>query len=206
MTYTVIPDAATLDTFTEAMFETYWRQNLNAGVLRPIAETTLTATATTIDFQNLSLAAYRQIFVMLHGRGTTAAATTNVGLRFNGSTTSGDYETAYWTTNATTKATLLTAPDTRVKGITIPAASAPTSVFGLHMYWITQPAGDGSGWPTHVSYIGSSKYAHATGSQYCGFGASSWMDGSPITRITAVLDTGDFAIGSRVLIAGEADV
>lgn len=84
--FKTVPDRAVGAPFTEQMWDEYIRDNLNMGVVRPIAETILGADTATIDFTSIA-ADHMHLLLVVHARTTAAATSGDMLVRFNNDAT-----------------------------------------------------------------------------------------------------------------------
>jgi hypothetical protein len=95
MPFTLVPDVAVGASFTEAMWDTYIKGNLNDGLARPVGHTQLGSAAATVTFSSLP-GTMGGLLGIWSARSDLVALTTTVMLRFNGdSGTTYDYQRAY---------------------------------------------------------------------------------------------------------------
>lgn len=102
MTYTVVPDVDAGASFTEAMWDTYIKDNLNAGLARPLAHTQLGAPAASLTLSSIP-GTFGSLLCAWSARSDFAGNNHAMGLRFNASGGTGyDYQRVF--TQATTGA------------------------------------------------------------------------------------------------------
>lgn len=105
MAFTTVPDKASGDPFTEAMWDTYVRENINAGGWTPVAETLLAGNATSITFSEIDNSAmlndadWKHLLIMLSARSNSPSGVF-LGIRFNGDAGS-NYDVQYLQTQGT---------------------------------------------------------------------------------------------------------
>lgn len=199
MAYTTVPTKNPGDVFSATpMWQTYLRDNLNKGVVRPIAETTLSVAAASIDFSSIA-ADWSHLMIDFYGRGDAAVTATSCLLRFNADTGANyDYERVYGEGAAVAAAEALAATSLLVVG-RLPGASAPANVFGAGAITV----------PYYAS--ANQKTMHAAGMGKRGVAAGDlgveaisgfWRNVAAITQITLLPASGNFAIGTRATLYG----
>lgn len=199
MPYTVLPSKAVGDVFTsDPMWNTYLRDNLNKGVVRPIAETTLSVAAASIDFTSIA-ADWSHLLLVLYARGDTAATATAARIRFNGDSGANyDYQQLRGS-GASTSASEGLAQTALVVG-SVPAASAGANLFGDCEIWLphyTQAANNKVARSGYGFKIGTASGNVEAGS-YHGF----WRSNAAVTQVTLTPAAGNFAAGTRATLYG----
>jgi len=197
MSFVVVPDKSVGDTFTEAMWDTYIKDNLNKGVIRPIAETTLVASAASIDFTSI---AADWSHLLLVGYLRTDSAFPDLRCRFNGDTGANyDYQriladNASISTAGSAGATAATFSDT------LCGSDAVANVFSPAILWIPHYANA----TNHKSGLGwsSRKTANTSAGMAEALTAIFWRSGAAINQVTVLPNSGNFVSGCRVTLYG----
>src|SRR5688572_24681195 len=82
MGFTTVPDKAGGDVFTEAMWDTYIRDNMNTGMPVILGETSLGASAASITYSGLP-SGWKHLYLAGYSRGDAVATNVAVNVRFN---------------------------------------------------------------------------------------------------------------------------
>lgn len=202
--FTAVPTKTGSDVWTEDMFDTYVRDNLNRGVMRPLGGVVLGAAAPSVTLSNLSTTDYWLMLIILDVRGDAVVASTNWRMRFNGDSGANYYTSRTYARN-TTVSDVASGPDTGLLGLNMPGASAPASVFGQSIVRLAgMPL---SGFFRTAQWSSGSKSVNATNGAYVGMGVGRWTNTTaPLSTITFSPDSGNFAAGSKFHIYGVSDV
>ena len=196
--FSTVPSKIAGDVWTEAMYDTYVRDNLNAGVLRPVGSGVLTADAASISFTGLSSVDLFALVAVVELRSTAVTTSTSWLMRFNGDAGSNYVYTRGWGRNATT--TSAAATDTGIQGLNMPGASSPAGVFGVH---VIQFSGLLVNSQRVSTWVCASKGANASNSAFVGVNAGRWLNTTaPIESITFTPLAGLFATGSKFQLYG----
>lgn len=199
MSFTTVPDKAAGDVFTEAMWDTYLRDNLNSGVLRMLADSTLGAGAANIDFTSIP-ATFAHLILEITARGDTAAASAELWMRLNGDT-GANYDSVY--AQIRHSATLTTTEAIAAAQMNlgqIPAANAPANAFGAARIMLAHYAGTVAH-KQATSQI-AAVLAAVTPAAFLYLGGSRWRNTAAINRVTLLPGAGNFAAGTRVTLYG----
>jgi hypothetical protein len=195
--FVTVPDKALNDLFTEAMWDTYIKDDLNTGVVRPIAEATLTGTAASIDITSIA-ASWSHLFVVLFARSDTAAGNSAPTLRFNGDAGANyDHQSVRGNANAASAAETFAATSARLG--TIPANTAGANLFGGIGILIPHYAGANN--KTFWS-VCAHKQGTATGNLIMDVYSGFWRSNAAITQVTLFPGAGNFATGTRATLYG----
>lgn len=198
MPWTSVPDKATGDVFTEAMWDTFVRDNLNTGVPVVLANSTLVASAASISFTGINQT-FAHLMVVAYLRGDTAAASTTLNLRFNGDA-GANYDNQLAFGSAATVGAIETFAATQLRSGTIPANTAGANLFGAQHITIPHYA------QASNNKAVSAQSAHKTGTASGNMGveahAGFWRSNSAITQVALLPAAGNFVAGSRVTLYG----
>lgn len=198
MTFVSVPDKAAGDVFTEAMWDTYVRDNLNAGVHRPLFDSTLGGTAGNIDITSIPQT-FAHLAIVIYARSDAAANAAAMWLRFNNDTAANyDYETG------TTVATTVTAAESFAQTVSrigrCPAATGTANRFSTTEVLI----GHYTGGTNHKTYDArsASMEGTTTGTLQRETNAGGWRVATAISRVTLGLFSGSFVAGTRATLYG----
>jgi hypothetical protein len=198
MAFTVVPDKSTGDQFTEAMWDTYIRDNINKGVLRPIAETTLGGSAASISFTSIATD-WTTLFIMLYARGDSATPTQSAWVRMNndsaanyGQVRAGVYASGAWASSETNT--------TQIFAGLFPANTAGANLFGSMIL-------------AFPDYLNASTFKNCVAYDACKFGTATqnvipefnyglWRSTSAVNRIDLLPGSGNFVSGTRATLYG----
>lgn len=198
MGFTTVPDKAGGDVFTEAMWDTYIKGNLNTGVPVLLASSLLAAPAAMLDLTSIPQTwSHLQLVALV--RGDTAAATIATLCRFNNDATA-NYD---WQESSGALATPASAEGVAVTGIESgigPANTAPAGSFAPVSIIIPQYTATVAN-KVCVGQAGLRYNAISNGLRnYQWFGH--WRSAVAITRIQLLPATGNFVTGSCVSLYG----
>jgi hypothetical protein len=196
--FTAVADKAAGSIFTEADWDTFLRDNLNKGVMRPIAEVTLASPAALIDFTSIA-ADWSHLQLIAYLRGDTAAAETTVLARLNNDSGANyDYQSGTFSAAVAAAAETLAATSMRVGQC--PANTAGANLFSLTVIDLVHYAGA----TNHK--VAASRCAHKRGTASGDltkyeFGGH-WRSTAAINRVTLLPGAGNFQTGSRITLYG----
>ena len=198
--FSAVPSKIAGDVWTEAMYDTYVRDNLNAGVLRPIAGGVLSADAASFSFTGISATDFFALTAVVEARSTAATTSTNWLMRFNGDTGSNYHYTRVYGRNATVTAASTGAADTSIVGLNMPGASSPAGVFSTH---VIQFPGARPGAERFATWFGVSKGVNASNGAFVGVNLGRWINTvDAVESITFTPLAGLFAAGSKFHLYG----
>lgn len=166
----------------------------------PIADRILLADAASIDITNISQR-YFSLLLIVHSRGTQAATTVEVNLRFNGDSGS-TYDTQFASAGGTVVNASESFAGTSMALFRMPAASAAANLFGGGYALIPQYA-DATANKFVYSY-GGDKIGVATGNMTIRLRASAWRSNASVNQITLTPGAANFLAGARVVLFGLA--
>lgn len=198
MGFTTVPDKAAGDVFTEAMWDTYIKDNFNTGVPVLLADSTLVASAASIDLTGIA-PDWAHLMIVAYLRGDAAAVVSALNIRFNGDTGANyDYQSIGASAAATSGAEAFATSSCRVGSI--PAATAPASVFGAFTADIPSYSQATNNKAAHTS----SAVKAGTTTTLLGVEAylAAWRSSAAITSVTLLPGSGNFVSGSRVTLYG----
>lgn len=170
----------------------YYQPTLIAPLATPNGAT-ISFTSINQNFENL--------LIVLYARGSQAAASSNLLVRFNGSS-SAEYEWQRMFANTTSVAASEGTGATAIEAAIIPAASATANKFGEAAIWIpayARSANDKSARSNFMAVTSESSGAISTG-QYAGC----WRPSSiaAITQVDLLPSSGNFANGTVAALYG----
>ena len=198
--FSAVPSKIAGDVWTEAMYDTYVRDNLNVGVLRPVAGNVLSVDAASVSFTGISATDLFTGVLVIEARSTAVTTSTNWLMRFNGDTGSNYHYTRVYGRNATVTAASTVAADTSIVGLNIPGASSPAGVFATH---VIQFPGLRTGAARQSSWFGASKGANASNNAFAGVNFGRWINTvDAVESITFTPLAGLFATGSKFQLYG----
>ena len=141
---------------------------------------------------------YRDLMVVVTGRGTASAADVALSLTFNSDGGANYDNEQFFATNTT--ATANTAGDTKLNVGNIAAATAPASTPGHQIINIQDYAG--TAFYKTVSAKGSEVTATSAGAIVTMVASGQWRNTSPITSLTIAPASGAFVDGTTVTVYG----
>jgi hypothetical protein len=197
VTFVAIPDKSVDDLVTEPDWDLL-KDSINKGVVRPIAEATLGSSASSIDITTIA-ADWSHLYLVLYARGDTAAASTNVNLRFNGDTGS-NYDTQLGRASAATPTANESFANASGAVGTMPANTATANVFGGTIVWIPNYA-YASGHKTALA-LSTHKTGTATGNLNVDLRGTFWRSSAVVTQVTLLPAAGNFVAGTKVTLYG----
>lgn len=197
MTFSTVPDKSAGDVFTEAMWDTYIRDNLNKGVMRPIADTIVSVATSSITFSSIP-ADYAHLFLEVYARGDTAATAASLVMRLN-SDAGANYDAEVLLVNGATVAGSEQLAATSMRIGQFPANTAVASAFastriGIDHY---QSAAHKSAYAQTATKIGT-----ATGNIQIELESGHWRSTAVINAIQLLPSAGNFAAGCRATLYG----
>ncbi len=163
------------------------------GVTTLISEVSPSGTGT-VSFSSIA-SSYRDLLVVIRGRGTAVATNVVVQMTFN-SDTGANYEYQRLTGLGGTPSAALASAQTNLAVMNLPAASATSGVVGYSRCYIGDYANT-----TFWKAASSDTFSYTTGYAKDNK-AMIWHSTSAINRIDLVLASGDFAAGSVVSLYG----
>lgn len=193
MTYTTVPDKTVGDVFTEAMWDTYIRDNLNLGVTHPIAQSILGSTTASVTFSSIAQT-HQTLELIVSARCDAAVSITNLQIRFNGDTGAN-----YWTQSNYGQAGTPTAGE----GLAATSGSigevigqSSTSGHWSRNQVIVPDYRHGTF--AERMWVGNtySKWLATTGGQRAGGYSGSWANAAAVTTILLFPLTGSFVAGT----------
>lgn len=190
--------------FSEALWDTV-RDNLNSGVMRPVATTLLGASAASIVFSAIP-GTWRHLYVVVSARGTNASTFVNVTLRINGDS-AGNYDYQVMSASGASGSALTAGQSYGVTALSlagVPAASGTASRFGPFDVWVPNYAATDQQKSVLMTNtrIYDSTAANFASQQVAGW----WRSSAAVSSLTLAPLTGSFASGTRATLyaLGEA--
>jgi hypothetical protein len=201
MSFSVVPDKSVGDIFTEVMWDTYIKDNMNKGVMRPIGDTTLGFSAASITFSSITTD-WAHLWLVFYGRGDSIAPTQAVTMRFN-SDSGANYDHTDFNSNNTGAFT----PGSREQfaqtsfwvGL-MPAGTASANLFGGPVVFIPNYANTAN----NKCMVGHSaqKTAATTGLVMMDTFGGQWRSNAAITTVTLLPGANNFVTGTRATLYG----
>ena len=198
MGYTTVPDKTVGDLFSEAMWDTYIRDNFNSGVPVLFADTLLGAPAANIDIASIPQT-HAHLRVVAHLRSDTAATYTNAALRLNNDT-AGNYDCQWITGQAAAAGATESLANTYAYLGLASGATAPATVFTSTVLDIIYYRG--TAFQKTLSGQWAWKGGTVTNTLEAGIYSAFWRSASAINRITILPVAGNLITGSRVSLYG----
>lgn len=160
---------------------------------------TVSPSATGVVTFNSISGAYRDLRVVVRGRGTTSATAVAINLTLNNDTGS-NYDTIGVNSNGSVLVQYTTAADVNIAIGNLPAANAPSGAASAAEYRIYNYAD--TNLHKSVSVLGGTKTGSAASNLFPRTGWGFYRSTSAITRIDLTLAAGNFATGSVVSLYG----
>ena len=183
MAFTVVPDKSSGDPVTLAMWDSI-KDNLNKGVMRPIASTEVTTPAASITFSSIP-ADYRDLCVWVTHSNYLSSTSS---IRFNGDTGSNYYEQFLLASGSTA------VPSQIAAGTAVTMPSTP--VFYVPNYLSTDQ---------HKMVFGGGPYGWS--SPFMCRSAGVWANTAAVTSVTiAAQGAFNWEVGTRMTLYGIAGV
>lgn len=195
--YLVPPTKNPGDVLTSALWNTYIRDNLDFGMVRPIADVALGVAAASFDFTSIPQT-FRHLLLVKHLRGDTAAVNVNARYRANNDSTAVYYYEQFVAAG--------TSP-TAAEGIGIssglcgdaPAGTSPANNFGATLMLIPNyTTAHAHGWIAMSSHM----RAQSTGQVVVELMGGEYYVGAAINRVTIFPSAGNWDVGSRAILYG----
>lgn len=186
------------------MYDTHVRDNLNAGVMRPLGGGVLSVDSASFTFTGISATDFFALVAIVEARSTAVATSTNWLMRFNGDTGSNYTYTRTWCRAAVVTTASTAGPDTSIVGLNMPGASSPAGVYSTH---VIQFPGFRLGASRLASWFGAAKGTNASNGAFSGVNFGRWTNTTnPVESITFSPLAGLFAIGSKFHLYGVGEV
>lgn len=203
MAFTTVVDKSAGDQFTLTMWSTYIRDNLNKGVIRPIAYSLLGSPAASISFSSISATDFVHLWLIVHGRTTEASVVSGALLRFNGDTSAiYDYQGTQGSASTVVAAEVLA--QTFISAGNLPGASATANVFGMSEIWIPNYAQTAFHKNAHVN--NAHKGGTSTGTLRIYRNGGAWRSTAAINAVSLTASGGSLAAGTRAILLGMPSV
>ena len=196
MAFTVLPDKADGDVFTESLWDSI-KDNLNFGVMRPVSDTVLSVAASSVNLSPLPTG-FQHLVAMVTGRSSVAATSENVRVRLNGDT-GANYDQQILAAGSAMSAVESYAVN-QVTLAGIPGSTSPAGRFSLMEVWLPNY------WSTDnqkTLIVTNPRFRTNTTTdftlQYVG---GWWRSSAALTTLEFSLASGQFAVGSRFTVYG----
>ena len=201
MGFTTVPDKASGDVFTEAMWDTFIKDNFNTGVPVLLANVTLGAPAASITLSSIPQT-HSHLYVQGYFRCEQAVTITGAALRINGDTGS-NYDTQYLGANGGSAAAgeLFGVTSDNAFSCFCPGSTATANVFGAASLWIPDYTDTGKNKMVLVESGG--KWGTATTNIITRQTTIAWRSSVAVTSLSWFNISGaNLSTGSRVSLYG----
>jgi hypothetical protein len=186
------------DVLTSALWNSYIRDNLNFGIVRPIADLLLGAPAAQMDFTSIP-ATFAHLLLVVYARGDTSATATNLSMRFNADG-GANYQIEYILGTGST----VTAVEALAQSVLycggMPAATATANFFGATSILIPHYAQGTSHKSAEIN--GGYRTVATTGGGNTQKISGWWSNVSIINEVNVFPLVGNFIAGSRAILYG----
>lgn len=203
MSFTTVVDKSAGDVFTEAMWDTYIRDNLNKGVVRPIGDTILASSAASITFSSITTD-YAHLFIELYARSDSAVTNLTTLLRLNADA-GANYNSGAFAPPAGSNIINWFAESLGGTSIIhgwVPGSTATANRFGAHR--ISIPYYQSAGHKL-IHAESSFSFGDLTRESVVAVGGGVWKNVAVINSITLLPSAGNFIAGTRATIYGMAN-
>lgn len=163
-----------------------------------ISDQTLSGAAATITFSSIP-ATYKELRVILQGRGDTAASAVNVSLRFNADT-GANYDRQFFQGNVSAASAGESFAQTSAQVGTLSAATSPANAAG--QIAIEIPNYTGAVFQKTAEARTGFKSSTASGGLLMQDSSIFWRNTAAITQIDLIASAGNFIIGTRATLYG----
>lgn len=198
LAFTTVPDKTAGDIFTEAMWDTYIRDNMNSGVARMIADSTLGAAVASVTFSSIPATFAHLLLIVSNCRGSAAVSAINGLIQFNGDTAAA-YASALLSVSDAGVVAGSVNTTTSTNGGLFPGANATAGRVGSSRVFI--PGYASATLQKNVEWAGGA-YTSVVGAQYAA-GVGNWTAAAAaINSITYLASSGNFNIGTRFTLYG----
>ena len=199
MSWSSIPDKATGDVFTEAMWDTHIKDNGNSGYMRALGDSAPSATVTAITFTNISTL-FAHLDINYSVKSDRATPGDDLNIQFNG-----DTATNYAFTYTQTAAAAVTAAEvigsTRIMvNPSIPTQAIDARLNGVGVIHI--PHYQQTLFYKNIIAEGSNEQGTATGTLYNSRAGGWWHSTAAITQVSLFPQNGAYSSGTRVTLYG----
>lgn len=179
---------------TEAQLDNI-SDNLNTGVMRPLAEVILSGAAATVDFSNIP-STFRSLMLTLNARSDAAVTVTDVFARINNTVSAGTYHSqSIYATGGTPVASEVVGTIDGIWAGGVPGTSASAAtMFGASQILALDYTNQSS--MKLFRCINAVRWGGA-GTMRIMHTGSTWDNGAALNRITLFLGSGNFAASSR---------
>ena len=197
MGFTTIPDKATGDVFTEAMWDQI-KDNFNTGIPVLLGNTTLGSPAASISFTGISQN-WAHLYMVCYLRGDTAATYTYLMLRFNGDT-GANYDHQYLAASGAGIGGGEAFAATKIELDVVAAATATANLFTAviaEIPFYSQVTNNKA-----ITAQCGNKIGTAAGNMSANIHAGFWRNNAAITQVSLTPTAGNFDTGSRATLYG----
>lgn len=198
MSFSTVPDRAAGDVFTEPLWDTYVRDNLNKGVIRPLADTTLASPAASVDLQSIP-ADFVSLLLVCFLRGDQAVTFTGAFIRLNNDT-GANYDVQALQGSAASATAAEGLAQTSMQVGMVPHASAGANLFSAVAVELPNYV-QGTNHKA-VNSQSALKIGTSTGNLVAASFAGFWRNAAAVNRLTLLMSSGSFIAGSRVTLYG----
>lgn len=201
MGFTAVPDVATGDVFTEAMWDTYIKDNFNTGVPVKLADTTLGSAAANIVLSSIP-DTWSHLLLECYMRTEQAVTVTGAAWRINADA-GANYDLQYAQGNGGSGSSGELFGQTSDAGFSVfsPGASGGANLFGSATIFIPNYANTSNNKIAHV--LSSSKYGTGAANMHVRQSTVAWRSNAAINRIEFFnLAVANLSAGSRVTLYG----
>lgn len=199
MAFSTVPDKAAGDVFTEAMWDTYLRDNFNKGVMRPIAETLLGSATASITFSSISATDFTHLELVWQARGDNAALTLSLWGRFNADA-GANYDWQRMGATATAAAGVEGIGVAQMELGLLAGSTGVANSFGGGRILIPSYAGTTAHKTAHG--VSGHKAANSTTNVWMMANAGFWRSAAAINSITLLPSAGNFIAGTKMTLYG----
>jgi hypothetical protein len=198
MGFTVVPDKASGDVFTEQMWDVYIRDNMNKGLIRPFADIVLGAASSPITFNTIP-ADWPALLLVIYARSNSATTTSDVTMRFNNDS-SAIYDSQFYGATGTVGTSGEVIGGTFGYIGFMPANTAPANSFGPTVAFIP----DYSSTLHHktAQSLTGLRAGTSTGTQQLRSLGVHYRSTNAVTRIDLISNLGSFMAGTRATLYG----
>ena len=200
MTYTTVPTKIAGDPLTAALWNASVRDNLNKGVMRPIAETTLGAPAASIVFSSIP-ADLSHLALRLFCRGDQVASFVPVNMQVNGDS-GNNYDNQWLISNGASGAPLMQ----EAVGVGIIRAGSMVGANALASVWcsiaLEIPGYASTAGQKAILTKSAYKTNTATTAIYMEDGVGFWRNTAAISSLTLISSVGNFLTGTKATLYG----
>lgn len=194
--YLVPPTKNPGDLLTSPLWNSFIRDNLDFGMVRPVGDVVLGSSAASVDFTSIP-ATFAHLLLVLYLRSDAGATSAALNLRLNNDSGANyDLDAISATSGAPSGADSYAGGAISLPGIS--AGTAPADTFAPYLLFLPGYAGGGN--KTVVS-VGGYKTGAVVGSLLTDIRTAYWRSNVAINRLTLTTG-GNFVARSRVTVYG----